>query len=267
MDEFFFAFLAKWSYLGLFIVLLAAGLGLPLPEDIPLIAAGWLVHKSGGQVDLHLMMLTGLAGVMIGDSMLYCMGRRYGTHIVEHRWLRWIAKPWLVRKAREKYEQHGVKILFAARFMPGLRAVLFMTAGTFRVPAWKFLLIDGFAALISVPTWIWAASKFSGTIEELLGEARMATYVIVGALLAALAVWIVWEYFHNLRKRNGAIGVSLCGGPNAAAHLAPAWPTDTPTTAKSVADQPVADRLAGERSTTNDAGRPPARKRPATVKS
>jgi membrane protein DedA with SNARE-associated domain len=258
VDEFFFAFLAKWSYLGLFIVLMAAGLGLPLPEDIPLIAAGWLVHKSDGQVHLHLMILTGLAGVMLGDTMLFYMGRRYGTHIVEHRWLRRIAKPWLVEKARQKYVQHGAKILFAARFMPGLRAVLFMTAGTFRVPAWKFLLIDGFAALISVPTWIWAASKFSGTIEELLHDAKTATYVMVGVLLAALAVWIVWEYFHNLRKRNGAIGVSLSVGPTAAADLAAA----PPTLAK-----PAADKFAADKSAAADAARPPAGKRPAAVKS
>ena len=288
MDEFFFAFLAKWSYLGLFIVLMAAGLGLPLPEDIPLIAAGWLVHKSGGQVDLHRMMLTGLAGVMLGDTMLYYMGRRYGTHIVEHRWLRRIAKPWLVRKAREKYEQHGAKILFAARFMPGLRAVLFMTAGTFRVPAWKFLLIDGSAALISVPTWIWVASKFSGTIEELLHDARTATYVIVGVLLAALAVWIVWEYFHNLRKRNGAIGVSLSVGPTAAADLAATSPTfakpavDKIATDKfaagesgsdkfaadtSACDESASDKSAAGESAADDAARPPAGKRPAVVKS
>jgi hypothetical protein len=220
---------------------------------------------------------------MLGDSMLYYMGRRYGTHIVEHRWLRRIAKPWLVEKARQKYVEHGAKILFAARFMPGLRAVLFMTAGTFRVPAWKFLLIDGSAALISVPTWILVAWKFSGKIEQLLHDARMATYVIVGVLLAALAVWIVWEYFHNLRKRNGAIGVSLSVGPTAAADLAAASPTLAKPAAEKfasdkfaagesgsdnfAADKSAFDKSAVGESAADDAARPPAGKRPAAVKS
>jgi len=202
VEEYLFSFLGQWSYLGLFLVLMAAGLGVPLPEDIPLVAAGWLVHK--GQAELGLMIATGLVGVLLGDSILYFLGRRYGTQIFEHRWLRRIAKPWLLEKARVKYADHGAKILFAARFMPGLRAVLFLTAGTVRVPYWKFLLIDGLAALISVPTWIWLSSRFSGTIEDLLGGARMATYVMGGVLLAALLVWGAWEYFHNLRKWNDA---------------------------------------------------------------
>ena len=147
-------------------------------------------------------------------------------HLVEHRWFRRIAKPWLLDKARNMYAAHGAKIIFAARFMPGLRSVLFMTAGTFRVPYWKFALIDGSAALISVPVWVWLASKFSGTVEQLLGEARMASYLIGGALLVALLIWIVWEYYHNLRKRNGIHrAAEALGGTPAADAAAGSAPT------------------------------------------
>lgn len=201
MDGVFFSFLGKWSYLGLFVILLAAGLGVPLPEDIPLLAAGWLVHQGGA--DLSLMVLVGLIGVMLGDSCLFTMGRRYGVHIVEHRWLRTIARPWLLQKAREKYEKHGEIILFAARFMPGLRSVMFLTAGMFRVPYWKFLVIDGVAALISVPVWVWVGYKFTAHLEEIVGGARIASFVVGGLLAAALIVWGVYEYFRWLRRRNG----------------------------------------------------------------
>lgn len=201
MDSVFFTLLAKFSYVGLFAVLLAAGLGIPLPEDIPLVAAGWLVHT--GRANLYLMMLTGLAGVMVGDSLMFRLGRKYGVHIVEHKWVRRFAKPWLLEKARQKYAAHGSKILFAARFMPGLRSAMFISAGVFGVPFWKFFLIDGFAALISVPVWVWAGWRFSSHIEQILGSARTATYCIVGLLAVALIAWGLWEYFHNLRKRNG----------------------------------------------------------------
>ncbi len=200
MDGFYFSLLGKWSYLGLFIVLLAAGMGVPLPEDIPLLAAGWLVHQ--GHADLTLMILTGLVGVMVGDSMLFMMGRHYGTHIVEHRWLRRIAKPWLLEKARLMYQTHGMKILFAARFMPGLRAVLFLTAGICRVPFWKFFTIDGFAALISVPVWVYVGFKFSDYIHEIVGGTRTATFIIAGIFVVGLIAWGCWEYFRHLRKKN-----------------------------------------------------------------
>ena len=164
MESFFSELLHNWSHLGLFGVLLAAGMGLPFPEDIPLILAGLIVRRTDGS--LLMMILTGLAGVMVGDSILFLMGRRYGPGIVERRWFRRIAKPWLLEKARKKYEDHGAKILFVGRFMPGLRAVLFLTAGVFKVPYWKFLVFDGSAALISVPLWIWAGWHFSGEIEK-----------------------------------------------------------------------------------------------------
>jgi membrane protein DedA with SNARE-associated domain len=176
------------------------------------------------------MIMTGLIGVLLGDSILFFMGRQYGMQIVEHRWMRRFAKPWLVQKARRMYTDHGAKIVFAARFMPGLRAVLFLTAGVFRIKYWKFILIDGAAALISVPTWIWLSYRFSGKIEDLLGGARLATYVIGGGLLAALLVWVAWEYFHNLRRRNGIDGreqsSTVCSAPLAAT---PGCPAERPS--------------------------------------
>jgi len=217
LDSVYFTFLAKFSYFGLFAILIAAGLGVPLPEDIPLLAAGWLVHK--GSANLELMIATGLLGVLVGDSLLFSMGRRYGDHIVDHKWLRWIAKPWLVEKARQKYANHGAKILFAARFMPGLRAVLFLTAGVFKVPYWKFLAIDGFAALISVPVWVWLGKEFSGHIEQILGGARIASYVVGGVLVVGLIIWGIYEYRHNLRRRNRE--ATYAGAGRGEARIAP----------------------------------------------
>jgi membrane protein DedA with SNARE-associated domain len=199
VDGFFVTFLGRWSYLGLFLILIAAGLGIPLPEDIPLVASGWLVYK--GRADLWLMILTGLVGVMVGDSLLFSMGRRYGDHIVEHRWLRRIAKPWLIEKARRLFLNHGAKVIFAARFMPGIRAVLFLIAGVFRVPYWKFLLMDGTAALISVPLWVWVGAKFSKHLEEIFKATRFGTAGILGLLVLALIVWGIYEWRHNLSKK------------------------------------------------------------------
>lgn len=198
MEAFFASFLGKFSHIGLFAVLLAAGLGVPLPEDIPLITSGWLVHKNDSS--LILMMAVGLSGVLVGDSLMFHMGRKYGGHILEHRWLSRAVRPWMLERTRQLYSKHGTKILFAARFMPGIRSAMFLSAGTFGVRFWKFFLIDGMAALISVPLWIWAGWKFSGHIEHILGGARTATITIVSVLLIALVIWGVWEY-KRLKKQ------------------------------------------------------------------
>jgi membrane protein DedA with SNARE-associated domain len=248
VESFFWELLNNWSHLGLFGVLIAAGMGLPLPEDIPLILAGLVVRKTDGS--LLLMMLTGLSGVMVGDSVLFMLGRRYGPGIVDRRWFRRMAKPWLIEKARQKYENHGAKILFAGRFMPGLRAVLFLTAGVFKVPYWKFFVFDGSAALISVPVWVWAGWHFSGAIEKVFQGARYATIAILGTLAVALVVWIFWEYFHNLRKasRDRRIVYESPSGilEEATASLAASSAGDEPEPAAG-ADHKRASRVASDR--------------------
>ncbi|MBX3395850.1 MAG: DedA family protein [Phycisphaerae bacterium] len=204
MEVFFREVIGQWSHVGLFVVLMAAGFGLPLPEDVPLVLAGVIVRQASGHElqPLILMMFTGLAGVIVGDSCLFWIGRLYGQGVLDRRWIQRFAKPWLVDKARHKFERHGAKILFVARFMPGLRAIMFLIAGTFRLPYWKLLAFDGGAALISVPVWIWLGWYIPEKIGAIFSNTKMATYVILGALAAALAGWAVWEYYHNLRKRN-----------------------------------------------------------------
>ena len=62
-------------------MLITCGLGVPLPEDVPLITGGWLAAKGGS---LPLMMVTGLAGILIGDSIIFRAGQTYGDLFKEH---------------------------------------------------------------------------------------------------------------------------------------------------------------------------------------
>lgn len=186
-------------YVGLFTVLFIAGLGLPLPEDVPLLIAGWLVHK--GKADLFWMIAVGMIGVLSGDFLLYTWGRRYGTAITEHRFIRRITSPALLARAENLFERHGAKIIFAARFMPGLRAVMFMTAGIFRVRPLKFVLIDGSAAAASVPLLIWLGERFGAKFEELTKDVRNAGAVL-GVIVAVVVVALIaWEYYHTKRRK------------------------------------------------------------------
>lgn len=215
--EAFFQFLSTWSFPGLFFILIGAGFGLPIPEDIPLILSGFIVREGYGDatMPLVLMCLTGLAGVIAGDSVMFFLGRRFGPGVVERRWFRRFAKPWLIEKAREKFDQHGEKILFLGRFMPGLRCVLFLTAGVFRMPYRKLLIFDGTAAVISVPFWVWAGWFFHAKLNQVFTSAKIAAIAIGIAALALLIVWLVYEYYRNLRKK----GHEAIADPHAGAEI------------------------------------------------
>ena len=71
-------------YLGIYVALLLSALGMPLPEDLTLVATGYLISTS--LVHPVPAVVTGILGVLTGDQFVYSVGRHFGTRIVRHRW-------------------------------------------------------------------------------------------------------------------------------------------------------------------------------------
>ena len=177
-------------------VLITCGLGVPLPEDVPLITGGWLVGRSGS---LPLMIFTGLAGILIGDSIIFRAGEVYGEKLLETRLGRHIPGE-RVRKTIAAFERHGPKFIMAARFLPGLRAPTFFVAGLTGVPYWKFIVYDGLAACVSAPAWVylgyWARKhRMLNKVWEWSAQAQIAIFAVIAGLT------ILYIVFLNLRRR------------------------------------------------------------------
>jgi membrane protein DedA with SNARE-associated domain len=152
------------SVWGPFFMLLLCGLGLPVPEDIVLVAAGALGHMDGRSW----LEVCGLmyAGVMAGDSIIFLAGRFLGQRLLAARWFQRYLSTGKQAKVEAQFERFGSMVLFVGRFLPGLRAPIFFTAGSLRVRYWKFLLFDGLAALISVPFFVWLGHWLWGNFQD-----------------------------------------------------------------------------------------------------
>jgi membrane protein DedA with SNARE-associated domain len=90
----------------------------------------------------------------------------------------------------EAYRRHAAKTVFMARHVMGVRAAAFLTAGIARVPFWKFVLVDGAAALLGVPTGFGLAYFFTDQLEGILHDVRRVERWLTLAALLALATWI-----------------------------------------------------------------------------
>jgi membrane protein DedA with SNARE-associated domain len=185
-------------YLGIFLVLLACSLGLPLPEDVPLLTGGFLVHK--GLAHVPFMIPVAMAGVLGGDCILFYMGKRFGHHVVELRLFRRMVRPSRLLMAERLFAKHGVKILFIGRFLPGLRPMIFMAAGVLRVPFSTFIMVNGLAACISVPTLIILGNIFGSNLDVIEGRVRTASQSIVLGAVAAMLV-ALGIFFHRRQKK------------------------------------------------------------------
>ena len=86
-------------------------------------------------------------------------------------------------------------MIFAARFMPGLRAPIFFSAGTLHLPYRVFLFYDGGAALISVPLIIGSVYYFGDELDRVVRVIQRVEHSLAIVLLAAarrgLAKWYI----------------------------------------------------------------------------
>jgi membrane protein DedA with SNARE-associated domain len=192
LDQFQGTPLSLW---GPFAVLLLCGLGMPIPEDIVLIAAGALgVLDERPWMEVSALMYAGVIG---GDTITFLAGRYFGIRIRGAEWFQKFFPPAKQDKVEALFERHGSTGLFFGRFLPGLRAPIFFTAGSMRVSIWKFLFFDGFAALISVPFFVWLGHwlwmTFQDDIEQLNRTLAVthsfSRWIVVVAALACVGVW------------------------------------------------------------------------------
>ena len=199
----------------MFSVLIACGLGLPLPEDVALITGGYLAGKGPpvGVGSLSAKIFVGLAGILIGDSIIFRAGATYGEALLDTRLGRHIPGE-KVERIIGLFERHGAKFIMVARFLPGVRAVTYFVAGTTGVPYWKFLLFDGLAACLSAPGWVmlghWAGKH--RMLHKAWNVAKEVQFGILVAVFSAIALWVVVVLVRKRMRKPAATLTSLPGG-------------------------------------------------------
>ncbi len=185
----------RFTYVAIFGVLLLCGMGLPLPEEVPVLTAG--VLASSGHVRPWWALGTCLFGIMAGDSFIYYLGRRWGPRVLEHRLARKLLTPDRQQKIMQYFERYGARIIFVARFLPGIRAPLFLTVGIMRVPYWLFFAMNGTAALLSIPLVFWIGYYFTDKMEEILNLRDRAHFWGLGAVTVGLVLWLIIHRWWN----------------------------------------------------------------------
>ncbi len=207
-----------FAYGIVFAILLACGLGVPLPEDVSLILGGLLVHE--GKAALPLMMLTGYVGIIIGDSMIFTIGRRVGSKVgTKPGFFQRIVTPAKRARVEKLFKKHGEKIIMIARFLPGVRSVTYFTAGSVGMKYSHFVFFDSIAALASAPIFVFLGYKFGGELEMLIGQIRKGQRgVLIGMVVVGVALFFVSRW--RAKKEKAAEEAALREQAERASELA-----------------------------------------------
>jgi membrane protein DedA with SNARE-associated domain len=186
-------FINHFPYLGIFLLLILGGVGLPFPEDATLLLGGFLVaHRMLKPLPTLFVIYLGL---LISDFFLYWMGRKYGRKIVEHRKFQKIVTHERLLKIENKFNQTGILVILFGRHFLGLRAQIFLVAGVMRMNPIKFLIADATTSLFTIALMGGLGYAGGNSIQILRKDLTRIEHIAIIIFIALLASWIFFKYF------------------------------------------------------------------------
>jgi membrane protein DedA with SNARE-associated domain len=201
----------EWGgYFILFGLLFACGLGLPMPEDIPLLLAGFFVAQ--GKMNIVIACTLAWLGIIGGDCMLYSFGRRYGLEITRVPFIgKHVTKERILR-AEELFERWGIWVVAVGRLFAGIRGAMVVAAGATRFNFIKFVIADGLAALVSGGLFIWLgwlAGRKLGSISEMREKIKDYEHWVFLGIAVVVVGFIVYYYSRMKRHKPLLADVAL----------------------------------------------------------
>jgi membrane protein DedA with SNARE-associated domain len=180
------------GYFMLFGLLVVCGLGLPLPEDIPLIATGVLVAQ--GHMHIWIAAPVAWLGILGGDCILYSLGRANGENIIK---LPYIGRHFTVERLRKLegwFEEWGVLVIAIGRMFAGIRAAMVVAAGAIKFNFIKFIITDALAAIVSGGIFLLIGWWFGANLDRMnrLWSEFKVGLTILGVILAAGFAGYLW---------------------------------------------------------------------------
>lgn len=199
MGELFLLQNGAMLYALLFLALLGGALGLPIPEDIPLIFGGVLIQRGNGA--WWVIALVCYVAVVMGDLIIFFTGRTFGPALLNSEWFRARIGKAKLRKVRYGLEKRSLLMIFIARHLFYLRSVTFLTCGAVRMRILRFVIADASAALISVPLMLWLgyiSAEHYETVLAWFSSARTAMIPVTLIIIAGVILFIRMRGAHRV---------------------------------------------------------------------
>lgn len=182
-----------FPYLGIFILLILGGLGIPFfPEDTTLIMGGFLLaNRIIKPVPAFIVIYSGL---LLSDFSLYLIGKRYGEKIVAHRYFQKIISHEKLLLLKERFKRTGVFVILFGRHLPGLRAQVFLVSGVMKMSAVKFLLSDALSSLFTMFIMLGLGYIAGNSFQIIVKDISRIEHIIIFLSILIIALYSGFKY-------------------------------------------------------------------------
>ena len=197
------SFFSEFGYFAPFTILVLCGFGLPIPEAVTMLGSGFLLYQE--RVEFLPILVVCFVATLIGDTVPYILGRRYGRKALRVRSVRRALNPSRIRAMERKFMEGGLKVVFTCRFIPGLRLPAWFTAGTLGMPYLRFIAVDGLAALIMTPIFVLIGRASGEKIAELESSVENLTQIL-GFVVVSIAAVVAIHFLFTRRLPSAGEG-------------------------------------------------------------
>jgi membrane protein DedA with SNARE-associated domain len=184
------------GYAGIFIMTLVESTVLPIPSEITMVPAGYLI--STGDMDFWLVFINSVAGTLAGALINYYIAFFFGRRLVV-KFGKYIFFPEEKLKKVEKFfDSHGEVSTFTGRLTPGIRHLISFMAGLSKMKIGKFCLFTTIGGSLWMLILI-SLGYFIGENRDLLK--KYTTNVTIITVIFAIIVLMVYVYFTYKKKQ------------------------------------------------------------------
>lgn len=157
------ALIAQYGVAALFVGLTLETLGLPLPGETALITLS--AAAGAGKLSIWHVAAAAWLGAVLGDNIGYLIGRRYGKAVI----LRYGGRVGITHEKFKKAEavatKYGPFMVVGARFLPLLRQINGLVAGSAGMHWIAFAAANFFGAAVWVGFWSTVAYQFGHNVS------------------------------------------------------------------------------------------------------
>jgi membrane protein DedA with SNARE-associated domain len=195
----FLLLISKYGYIGIFVSLMFGIIGVPVPDETLLTFAGYLVHE--GYLKLIPTILIAFLGSTSGITVSYVLGRTLGVRVIKRYGKYFHFTEERLEKTHLWFEKIGRWSLTVGYFIPGIRHVTAIFAGSSKLNYYEFAIFAYSGGLIWTITFVLTGYYVGKEWNKYVGKVESNAALIIGIILALSAVVYLITYFYK-KKRN-----------------------------------------------------------------
>jgi membrane protein DedA with SNARE-associated domain len=184
------------GYAGLFILMVLESASLPIPSEVVLPLAGYIVYL--GKMNLALAVLDGTVALVVGALIDYYLALKLGRPVVYRLMGRIGVSSSSLDKGERWIDSKGASTVFIARFVPGLRAVISIPAGLLRMKLRIFVGLTFIGSFLWSLVLIYVGFSAGPLWQSALGS--LATFVDQAALVAVAGISVLYVAYFLIGK-------------------------------------------------------------------